>query len=241
MEKSKFDILHRLLVFVTVSCCIGFASITWRAVILGQEIKNLTEANTAVIVETKILKKNAVVEDKKVDIRGSLSAALTHLNPRVDPLIKEQIVDALITESEKQNLPPLLPLCVIRFESNFNPLIKNKLGASGLMQVIPKYHQDKIDEYGWKPHEVFFIENNILLGCQILKEYFETTDNDIGKALQKYVGAIEKKNAGTYIEDIINSYLSLDIIYFMKNQKKLEEEEAIIENIENIIENNESQ
>jgi len=224
IEKNRFDSLHYLIIFVASALCATVLVMLWERNTIDQETEELLLKNVSLVIENKALKENEIVEKiEKEDVKQNLSNSLSYLNPNVDPLIKEQIVDALITESKKQNLPPLLPLCIIRFESNFNPLIKNKLGATGLMQIIPKYHQDKIDEHGWKAHEVFFIKNNILLGCQILKEYFEAADNDIGKALQKYVGAIEKKNAGTYIEDIISNYLSLDIIYFMDNIKKMEE------------------
>jgi len=174
--------------------------------------------------ELKEIKKS--INTVSTDTKQQLLDSLSHLNPNVDPQIQEQIVVSLMTECEKQNLPPLLALCIIKDESNFNPLVKNSLNASGLMQVIPKYHQDKIDKHGWKSHEVFFIKNNILLGCEILRQYFNEQDNDIVKALQKYVGAIEKKNASKYIENIINNYISLDIIYFMGNVKveKVEEE-----------------
>ena len=101
-------------------------------------------------------------------------------------------------------------ICLIHQESSFRPLAENKSGALGLMQIIPKYHQNKIDEMGLKRNELFYIENNIKLGIRILKEYFDSKEN-IVDALQKYVGATVKVNAGNYMEKIINNYITLQL------------------------------
>ena len=177
---------------------------------------------TEVTEKIKLLKADSIelkeLKESVGNTKQNLLDSLVYLNPNVDPQIQEQIILSLMTECGKHKLPPLLALCIIKEESNFNPLANNSLNATGLMQVIPKYHQDKIDKQGWKPHEVFFIKNNIFLGCQILKDYFDRSDN-IVKALQKYVGAVNKNNASKYLENIINNYITLEIKFFFKTPK----------------------
>lgn len=167
--------------------------------------KNLTK----IINDDKLLDKQ-----KDIDFKKNLLKSIDHLNPYVDPQIKDQIVKSLIEECESQKLPPLLILCLIKEESNYNPMVENSLGAIGLMQIIPKYHQDKIKKLNLNKYELFHIRNNIILGTQILRQYFDQNNNDIVKGLQKYVGATIRSNAGQYIENIINNYISLQIIYF---------------------------
>jgi soluble lytic murein transglycosylase-like protein len=85
-------------------------------------------------------------------------------------------------------LDPLLIIAVISVESRFNPIAESVAGAKGLMQIIPKYHGDKLEEFGGE-HAVFDPATNIQIGAQILKEYIRHTGN-LGIALQMYAGAL---------------------------------------------------
>ena len=85
-------------------------------------------------------------------------------------------------------LDPLLIIAVISIESRFNPIAESVKGAKGLMQIIPKYHTEKLQEFGGV-ESVFDPETNIQVGAQILKEYIRTTGN-VGIALQMYAGAL---------------------------------------------------
>ena len=43
---------------------------------------------------------------------------------------------------------PLLLLAVMAIESRYNPVAESNMGAKGLMQVIPKFHAEKLVEHG---------------------------------------------------------------------------------------------
>jgi soluble lytic murein transglycosylase-like protein len=85
-------------------------------------------------------------------------------------------------------LDPLLIIAVIAIESRFNPIAESNAGAKGLMQIIPKYHEEKFVEFGGE-HAVFDPETNIEIGSLILREYIRRTGN-LGIALQMYAGAL---------------------------------------------------
>jgi len=85
-------------------------------------------------------------------------------------------------------LDPLLIIAVIAVESRFNPIAESVAGAKGLMQIIPKYHGDKLEEFGGA-QAVFDPETNIEVGSQILREYIRRTGN-LSVALQMYAGAL---------------------------------------------------
>lgn len=85
-------------------------------------------------------------------------------------------------------IDPLLIIAVIAVESRFNPIAESMAGAKGLMQVIPKYHTDKLKGYGGE-ESVFDPQTNILVGSQILKEYISRTGS-VNSALQMYAGAL---------------------------------------------------
>lgn len=86
-------------------------------------------------------------------------------------------------------LDPLLILAVVAVESQFNPIAESVAGAKGLMQVIPKYHEDKLEGFGGE-EAVFDPRINILVGTQILKEYLSRAGNNLSTALQMYAGAL---------------------------------------------------
>ena len=85
-------------------------------------------------------------------------------------------------------LDPLLIIAVIAVESRFNPIAESMAGAKGLMQIIPKYHTAKFEEYGGEK-AVFDPEANVKVGARILKEYIRLTGN-VGIGLQMYAGAL---------------------------------------------------
>lgn len=86
-------------------------------------------------------------------------------------------------------LDPLLIIAVIAIESRFNPIAESPAGAKGLMQIIPKFHGDKLKVFGGE-EAVFEPEANIHVGARILKEYLRRTGN-LGIALQMYAGALD--------------------------------------------------
>ena len=89
---------------------------------------------------------------------------------------------------------PLLILAVMAVESRYNPVAESNMGAKGLMQVIPKFHPEKLAEHGGEsalldPHV------NIQVGAQILREYMRRV-GETETALQMYAGAIDEPTSG---------------------------------------------
>ena len=98
-----------------------------------------------------------------------------------------RMVSAAYGAAHEVGLDPLLVLAVISVESRFNPIAESLVGAKGLMQIIPKYHQAKLVDLGgeaalWDP------EANIRLGALILKEYVYRSGT-LEAGLQYYNGA----------------------------------------------------
>ena len=85
---------------------------------------------------------------------------------------------------------PLLILAVMAVESRYNPVAESNMGAKGLMQVIPKFHVEKLAGHGGEgalldPHV------NIQVGAQILREYMRRY-GETETALQMYAGAFDE-------------------------------------------------
>lgn len=85
---------------------------------------------------------------------------------------------------------PLLILAVMAVESRYNPVAESNVGAMGLMQVLPKFHLDKLSEHGGED-ALLDPEVNIQVGTQILREYLKRF-GETETALQMYAGAIDE-------------------------------------------------
>jgi soluble lytic murein transglycosylase-like protein len=107
---------------------------------------------------------------------------------RVSQDVSFDLVSLAHQEGNRFQLDPLLIIAVIAIESRFNPIAESGAGAKGLMQIIPKYHTDKLEEFGGE-QAVFDPATNIQVGSRILREYIRRTGN-IGIALQMYAGAL---------------------------------------------------
>jgi soluble lytic murein transglycosylase-like protein len=89
----------------------------------------------------------------------------------------------------EHKVDPLLILAVMAIESRYNPVAESVLGAKGLMQIIPKFHLDKLMEHGGES-ALLDPEVNIQVGTQILREYHRRF-GEIESALQMYNGAFD--------------------------------------------------
>lgn len=102
-------------------------------------------------------------------------------------------VAAAYRAGAEHRVDPLLILAVIAVESKFNPVAESALGATGLMQVIPKFHYEKFAAHGGVD-ALLDPEVNIEVGTQILREYLKRF-SEIETALQMYAGAADDPNA----------------------------------------------
>ncbi len=103
-----------------------------------------------------------------------------------------EFVQIAHAEARKAGLDPLLIMAVIGIESSFNPIAESVAGAKGLMQIIPRFHGEKLAEFGGD-RAVYDPEANIRVGTRIIREYLTRTGN-LGIALQMYAGALNDEN-----------------------------------------------
>ena len=104
-------------------------------------------------------------------------------------------------------LDPLLVLAVISIESRFNPIAESVMGAKGLMQIIPRFHREKLLEHGGV-ESVLDPESNILVGTQILQEYVHRTGT-LEAGLQFYNGAMSDPTA-QYAQKVLAERIRLE-------------------------------
>lgn len=95
------------------------------------------------------------------------------------------MIGTAFREARRNGLDPVLVVAVMAVESGFNPLAQSEHGAMGLMQVIPRFHADKLLE---GEESIFDPRVNIRLGARVLKEYILRAGNEQA-GLQLYNGS----------------------------------------------------
>ena len=120
---------------------------------------------------------------------------------KVSQQVSFDLVGIAHAAGHQLGLDPLLIIAVMAVESRLNPIAESVSGAKGLMQVIPKYHSAKLEEFGGEK-AVFDPQTNILIGSQILKDYLRRTGN-VGMALQMYAGALSDEE-DLYTSKVMN-------------------------------------
>ncbi|HRE16215.1 MAG TPA: transglycosylase SLT domain-containing protein [Rhodocyclaceae bacterium] len=89
--------------------------------------------------------------------------------------------------AEESRLDPLLIIAVIATESSFNPFSQSTMGAQGLMQVIPRFHPEKLPENAGQL-ALFDPVINVRVGTQVLREYVRR-HGGVAPGLQQFAGA----------------------------------------------------
>lgn len=136
-----------------------------------------------------------------------LAPALSLFHTRIDPDIQAKIrLSKFISETYKQPLAlirriveasflqaaatqmsPMLILSVVAKESSFSPTAYSSYGAKGLMQVVPRFHQEEVSSIR-HPAGLLHPESNISAGSKILRKYLKSSKGNIPAALKKYSG-----------------------------------------------------
>lgn len=148
----------------------------------------------------------ALGETKPLDVAARPFEVVSRIDVRPDPQhraladhlarryrVALGAVDRLVSEAfaagAATGLDPLLILAVIAVESSFNPIAESDFGAKGLMQVVPRFHLDKLAAHGGED-AVLQPSTNILVGAQILRDYVRRAGT-LEEGLQLYAGAAD--------------------------------------------------
>jgi len=108
---------------------------------------------------------------------------LAQVNPAlgIDDLLR--VKDKVFKHSYIHAVDPMLVFGMIWQESRYKILATSSYGAVGLMQVVPRWHQDKI-----QGRDLFDVDVNISVGVQILRSCLEKHMFKTEQALACYSG-----------------------------------------------------
>jgi len=132
-----------------------------------------------------------VDEGTEANLNGGMRAVVDYVSHRyhVAPAAVEPLLRTAKSAAVSAGLDPLLVIAVIGVESRFNPLSESVVGAQGLMQVIGRYHPEKVDTSG--DHNALLDPvTNIQVGVRVLREYIRSAGS-VEAGLQLYNGAAD--------------------------------------------------
>jgi soluble lytic murein transglycosylase len=95
-------------------------------------------------------------------------------------------VEVIEQQSQRHDLNPLLVTALIRQESRFEPDIKSKVGAVGLMQMMPKTGAWAAQNLNLKTYTLENPDDNIKLGTWFLDQIHRTFKNNSLLAVASY-------------------------------------------------------
>ncbi len=96
-----------------------------------------------------------------------------------------ELLRLVYSEATRQALDPDLVLAVMQIESAFNRFAISRVGAQGLMQVMPFWRL----EIGRPQDNLTEVETNIRYGTVILAHYIKKANDDLVDALGRYNGS----------------------------------------------------
>lgn len=180
---------------------IGFAAVLFILVRGGQAMMDESTVRSAAFGPIRYGTESLVERTEDGDnLKYRALAGYLSRRYRIASGATEQLVGAAHDAGQQVGLDPLLILAVMAIESRFNPIAESLVGAKGLMQVIPKHHQDKLAETGGE-ESMLDPTTNILLGARILKEYIRRTGS-LEAGLQFYNGALSDASS-QYAQKVI--------------------------------------
>ena len=133
-------------------------------------------------IETEIIQ----WKDTEVSVEENEIVEVTEPTEKVDfynvPL-SEEIQLHIFEECEKHNISPSIVIALITMESYFDEYAKSAKGAEGLMQVVPKWHEERMERLGCT--DLFNPYDNITVGIDYLAELKEK-NSDLYWVLMAY-------------------------------------------------------
>ncbi|HWE24491.1 MAG TPA: lytic transglycosylase domain-containing protein, partial [Myxococcales bacterium] len=115
--------------------------------------------------------------DRAMSERGGFSDAERH-----------RVLAAIVRESRRQGLDPVMIAAVIEIESRFDPFARSQVGACGLMQLMPPTAKELLSAQTARvdSRHLYNPVLNIELGTAYLARLLRRFDGDLQRALIAY-------------------------------------------------------
>ena len=160
--------------------------------------------------ELRLLLKSAINASDSFTDRFEAEVWLLDMSTRLSKKIKNaeerlNLLRHIHYEAKRAKLSPQIVLALIQVESNFDEYAISRVGARGLMQIMPFWLKE-IDNIG---DNLFNIRTNLRFGCTILRYYLDKEKGNITRALARYNGSLGSYRYTTKVFNALDKYWQL--------------------------------
>ncbi len=128
--------------------------------------------------------------------RRWLFAMSARLAPRIrDTQARVDLLKMIHYEATRAGLDPQMVLGLIEVESAFHRYAISRVGARGLMQVMPFW----VDLIGAPGTNLFNVRTNLRFGCVIMRHYLDIEKGNLANALARYNGSLGRSEYPTTV------------------------------------------
>lgn len=146
--------------------------------------------------------KSTIVQASSFDDKYDAEVWLVDMSQRLsrymdDPKERLTLLKQVHRLAKAHDIQPSLVLAVMEVESHFNRFAISRVGAQGVMQVMPFWK----DEIGRPEDNLTDLETNITYGVTILKHYLDREKGRWPQALARYNGSYGSYRYSTKVMD----------------------------------------
>uniref|UniRef100_Q47A69 Lytic transglycosylase, catalytic n=1 Tax=Dechloromonas aromatica (strain RCB) TaxID=159087 RepID=Q47A69_DECAR len=183
------DFFQKFLMIAGLVFIVGLIGVQTGRLDLVGNLKSLLPSAEASVAEEATAEE---LEPEPASLNARMRGAMNYVSHRYrvsDEALRPIFATAQAVGREL-HLDPLLIIAVIGVESGFNPFSQSVVGAQGLMQVVPRFHHDKLPEDADS-----FLDpvTNVLVGARVLKESI-SRNGGLEDGLQQFGGAANDAN-----------------------------------------------
>lgn len=184
-----YALLQKFLMVAGLIFIMGLIGLLTGSLGLPDSLKSPLPSAEAASIEDEVSDASAVEEEVATTLNPRMRGALDYVSRRyrVSTEALQPIFATAEVVGRELHLDPLLIIAVIGVESGFNPFSQSVFGAQGLMQVVPRFHKDKLPE---EADQAAFLDpvTNVQIGAKVLKESIRRFGG-LEDGLQQFGGA----------------------------------------------------
>lgn len=160
---------------------------------LAQEQKSIAKVNPEIDDELRAKLISTIEKADSFEDRFDAEVWLLQKSSVLQKYVKDpdkrfHILKEVHRAAKQVGVPPEFVLAVIQIESAFDRFAISRVGAQGMMQIMPFWK----NEIGRQDDNLMDMQTNLRYGCTILKHYLDRADGNWGEALARYNGSYGK-------------------------------------------------